>query len=367
MSPEKRRRKKDPSPDGAGRKAPETGTAVPEEKEETAEEEAVVNAEDATAANAEDATAVSAEIVTTAETVTGETAERSRKMLQPDGTDPRRADSIRRIKDRKVSRIIGEITGRIVKAKEVHMEMTRLRKGERIDDLEVNGFRIIQNPSFFCFGMDAILLANFARTGRKDRVLDLGTGTGIIPLLLTAKEKASYTEGLELQEEVAEMAGRSVELNHAEDRCRIRQGDIRQIEEVYARGTFDAVTCNPPYIKETSGLHNDTAAYNLARHEIAVNWEDVVKAAAYVLRPGGRFFLVHKPFRLPELMQTLQAYRLEPKRMQLVQPHEDQEPNMVLLEAVQGGGPQLTILPTLVVYNRDGSYTERLLEMYGKP
>ena len=247
------------------------------------------------------------------------------------------------------------------------MEMTRLRKGERIDDLEVNGFRIIQNPSFFCFGMDAVLLANFARTRVKDRVLDLGTGTGIIPLLLLAKEKAAHCDGLELQEEVAEMAGRSVSLNQVEDRCRILTGDIRKVPDIFSRGEYDAVTCNPPYIKETSGLHNDTTAYNIARHEIAVNWEEVVQAAAHVLKPGGRFFLVHKPFRLPELMHTLQEYRLEPKRMQLVQPYLDQEPNMVLLEAVQGGGPQLTILPTLVVYEKDGGYTRQLLDMYGKP
>ena len=239
--------------------------------------------------------------------------------------------------------------------------------GERIDDLEVNGFRIIQNPSFFCFGMDAVLLANFARTRRKDRVMDLGTGTGIIPLLLTAKEKCAACDGLELQEPVAEMAGRSVKLNRAEEKIRILQGDIREVPGIFDRGSYDAVTCNPPYIKETSGLHNDTSSYNLARHEIAVSWEDVVRAAAFLLKPGGCFTLVHKPFRLPELMQTLKEYKLEPKRMQMVQPYRDKEPNMVLLEAVLGGGPQLTVLPALVVYESDGSYTRQVLDMYGKP
>ena len=247
------------------------------------------------------------------------------------------------------------------------MKETLLRYGERIDDLQVNGFRIIQNPSFFCFGMDAVLLASFARTGRKNRVLDLGTGTGIIPLLLLAKEKAGTCDGLELQEAVAEMAGRSVQLNGVEDRCRILQGDICQAEALFSREEYDAVTCNPPYIRETGGLHNDGGALNLARHEIAVTWEDVVRAAAYVLKPGGRFSFVHKPFRIPELMHTLQKYKLEPKRMQLVQPHENQEPNMVLMEAVLGGGPQLTVLPALVVYDGEGKYTRELLEVYGKP
>ncbi len=264
-----------------------------------------------------------------------------------------------------------------------------LRAGERIDDLEVNGFRIIQNPSFFCFGMDAVLLANFSRTRSKDRVMDLGTGTGIIPLLLTAKGKCAACDGLELQESVAEMAQRSVSLNRAlhgmaegespEDpssdrsgagalsRLRILQGDIRRVPETFGKAIYDAVTCNPPYIKGTGGLHNDETTFNIARHEIAVSWEEIVIAAAHLLKPGGTFTFVHKPFRLPELMQTLQKYRLEPKRMQLVQPYPGKEPNMVLLEAVQGGGPQLTVLPVLVVYNPDGGYTRQLLDMYGKP
>ena len=281
-------------------------------------------------------------------------------------------------------------------------ESDYLRPGERIDDLEVNGFRIIQNPSFFCFGMDAVLLANFVRTRRKDRIMDLGTGTGIIPLLLTAKGKCAACDGLELQEAVAEMAGRSVQLNfdmlegkteklkdvpeavseaascgkedHTSDpvkealrNLRILQGDIRSVPQHFPKAVYDGVTCNPPYIKGTSGLHNDETAYTIARHEIAVSWEEIVQAAAHLLKPGGTFTLVHKPFRLPELMQTLQKYKLEPKRMQMVQPYADKEPNMVLLEAVQGGGPQLTVLPALVVYNPDGSYTRQVLDMYGKP
>ncbi|MBR3538769.1 MAG: tRNA1(Val) (adenine(37)-N6)-methyltransferase [Eubacterium sp.] len=241
-----------------------------------------------------------------------------------------------------------------------------LRKGERIDDLEVKGFRIIQNPSFFCFGMDAVLLSSFAGTKKKDRVIDLGTGTGIIPLLLLAKEKCDTCIGLELQEAVAEMAARSVQLNHAENRCRICQGDICKVQEIFPAASFDGVTCNPPYIQEQSGLHNDETARNLARHEIAVRLEDVVRAAAYLLVPGGTFSMVHKPFRIPEILELMRKYRLEPKRMQLVQPYTDKEPNMVLLEAVRDGKPWLTVHPSLVVYEKDGGYTQELLKWYGK-
>ncbi len=241
-----------------------------------------------------------------------------------------------------------------------------LRRGERIDDLEVNGFRIIQNPSFFCFGMDAVLLSSFAGTGPGDRVLDLGTGTGIIPLLLTAKGKCAFAEGLELQEPVAEMADRSVRLNGAEKVCRIRCGDIRKVPEEYKRAEFDAVTSNPPYIEGGSGLHNELTTRNLARHEIEVTLEQVVRAAAHLLRPGGSFYLIHKPHRLPEIFGTLRSFRLEPKRMQLVQPYRDKQPNMVLVEAVAGGNPFLTVLPVMVVYEKGGGYTEELLRCYGK-
>ena len=245
-------------------------------------------------------------------------------------------------------------------------ECSLLRDGERIDDLEVNGFRIIQNPSFFCFGMDAVLLSSFVSSGASDRVMDLGTGTGIIPLLLLAKKKCREAAGLELQSEVAEMAGRSVLLNQAEDRCRILQGDIRNISTDFSRAEYDVVTSNPPYISGGKGLQNETSARNIARHEIMVTLEDVIRGAAHLLRPGGSFAMVHKPFRIPEIMETMRRYRLEPKRMQLMQPYADKEPNMVLLEAVQGGNPHLNVLPSLVVYEKNGEYTRELLRWYGK-
>jgi len=242
-----------------------------------------------------------------------------------------------------------------------------LHEGERIDDLEVSGFRIIQNPSFFCFGMDAVLLSTFAGTTPKDKVMDLGTGTGIIPLLLLAKGKCASADGLELQEDVAEMAGRSVLLNEVSDRCRIISGDICEAEKLFPKGGYDAVTSNPPYIARENGLLNDLSQKkNIARHEIMVTLSDVVRAAAHLLKPGGTFSMVHKPFRIPEIMETMRKYKLEPKRMQLVQPYQSKEPNMVLLEAVKGGNPFLTVHPTLVVYEEGGGYTKELLQWYGK-
>ena len=244
--------------------------------------------------------------------------------------------------------------------------MNDLKENERIDDLECNGFCIIQNPSFFCFGMDAVLLANFAEIKRNAKVIDLGSGNGIIPILLAAKEKGKDFTGIELQDEIAEMANRSVRLNKIEDRCRILNADIREVKTLFERGTFDAVTSNPPYIKESHGLSNPNAPVNIARHEIHVNLEQVIEGASYLLHESGTFSMVHKPFRLPEIMELLKKYRLEPKRLQLVEPKKDKEASIVLIEAVKGGGSFLKVLPTLTVYNDDGSYTERLLRIYGK-
>jgi tRNA1Val (adenine37-N6)-methyltransferase len=239
-----------------------------------------------------------------------------------------------------------------------------LKPNERMDDLQCNGFRIIQNPSCFCYGMDAVLLANFARIKPGAKVVDLGTGTGVIPLLLAAKGKGAEFTGLEIQPEMAEMAERSVRLNHISDRMQIVCGDIRQVQEHFPAAAFQAVTSNPPYISQKSGLHNPEAPVNIARHEILLTLEEVIGAAAYLLNQGGTFSMVHKPFRLPEIMNLMVKYRLEPKRMQLVQPHRGKEPNMVLIEAVKGGNPMLKILPTLVVYEADGRYTKELLDYY---
>ena len=246
------------------------------------------------------------------------------------------------------------------------MENQILTENERIDDLDCNGFCIIQNPSCFCFGMDAVLLSNFTVGKAGARVIDLGTGTGVIPLLMKAKGKGADFTGLEIQHEMAEMAERSIRLNHVEDSCRIVEGDIKNVRELFSSGSFDIVTSNPPYISESSGLLNPNSSVNIARHEILVKLEDVISSAAYLLNTGGSFNMVHKPFRIPEIIEILKRYKLEPKRMQLVQPYADKEPNMVLIEAVKGAGAFCKVLPTLVVYGEDRNYTPELLRYYGK-
>ena len=242
-----------------------------------------------------------------------------------------------------------------------------LKPGERVDELLRNGYRIIQDPARFCFGMDAVLLSGFAAEGIRSgaKVLDLGTGTGIITLLLRGKTRASRLTGLEIQPESADMAARSVALNGLEDSVSIIQGDLKEAGSLFPAASFDAVTCNPPYMIGRHGLLNEQGPKAIARHEILCTFEDVASQTAKVLAPGGSFFLVHRPFRLAEIMGVLMKYRLEPKRMRLVYPFWDREPNMVLLQAVRGGNPRLKVERPLVIYREPGVYTEEIREIYG--
>ena len=240
-----------------------------------------------------------------------------------------------------------------------------LKEKERIDDLQRNGYRIIQNPDKFCFGMDAVLLSGFVRVKEGECVLDLGTGTGIIPLLLSAKTRASHLTGLEIQEESADMAARSVALNGLEEKIDIVQGDIKEAGLIFGAASFDVVTCNPPYMIGQHGLKNPDAPKAIARHEVLCTLRDVIGQAAKVLRPGGNFFLVHRPFRLAEILTTLSEFHLEPKRLQLVYPFVDKEPNMVLIEANRGGRPRMTVEKPLIVYKEPGIYMPEIYEIYG--
>lgn len=240
-----------------------------------------------------------------------------------------------------------------------------LKEGERLDDLSRNGYQIIQNPKKFCFGMDAVLLSGFARVKQGETVLDLGTGTGIIPILLRGKTLGRHFTGLEIQEESADMARRSVMFNHLEQDISIVTGDIKEAAKRFGAASFDVVTSNPPYMIGSHGLMNPEEPKAIARHELLCSLEDVVRAAAGVLRPGGRFYLVHRPFRLAEIFTVLVKYRLEPKRMRLVYPYVDKEPNMVLLEAVQGGRSRITVEKPLIVYREPGVYTEEIYDIYG--
>ncbi len=243
--------------------------------------------------------------------------------------------------------------------------MINLKDGERLDDLHRNGYRIIQNEKLFCFGMDAVLLSGFARVKEGGRALDLGTGTGIIPILLAAKTPGEHFTGLEISAISSDMARRSVALNGLEQRIEIVQGDIKEAGELFAPASFDTVTSNPPYMIGQHGLVNPDVEKAAARHEILCTLEDVVKAAARLVKPGGHFYMVHRPFRLAEIICTLTRYRLEPKRMQLVYPFVDKEPNMVLIEAVRGGKSRMTVEKPLIVYEKTGVYTEEITGLYG--
>ena len=239
-----------------------------------------------------------------------------------------------------------------------------MKEHERLDDLQ-NGYHIIQNTENFCFGMDAVLLADFAKVKRGERALDMGTGTGIIPILLKAKTQGEHFTGLEIQEQSAEMARRSVAYNHLEDSVEIITGDIKEAAAIFGGASFSVVTCNPPYMMGGHGIVNPHLPKTIARHEVLCTLEDVISQAAKVLKQKGRFYMVHRPFRLAEIMGLMMKYKLEPKAMRLVHPYADKEPNMVLLECLKGGKSMIKIAPPLIVYKEPGVYTEEIYEVYG--
>ena len=236
---------------------------------------------------------------------------------------------------------------------------------ERIDDLQRNHYRIIQDPGRFCFGMDAVLLSGFAKAKQGDRVLDLGTGTGIIPILMEAKTSAKNLVGLEIQPDSADMARRSVRLNGLEKKIEIITGDIKEAESLFGAASFDVVTSNPPYMTEHHGITNPEAPKAIARHELLCSLEDVISQSSRLLKPGGNFFMVHRPFRLVDIFVLLREYKLEPKRMKLVYPFADKEPNMVLIEANRGGRARMRVEKPLIVYKEPGVYTEEIYDIYG--
>lgn len=242
--------------------------------------------------------------------------------------------------------------------------MEYVKEGERLDELNRNGYFLIQNPDKFCFGMDAVLLSGFARVKKGETVLDMGTGTGVIPILLEGKTEGSRFTGLEIQADMADMASRSVKLNRLSEKVSIVTGDIKEASARFGRASFDVVTCNPPYMNENHGLKNPGEPKAIARHEILCTFEDIAREAAAVLRSGGRFYMVHRPHRLLELFETLRKHGLEPKRMKMVHPYLGEEANMVLIEAFRGGRPQMRVEPPLIVYQSPGQYTNEIYEIY---
>lgn len=240
-----------------------------------------------------------------------------------------------------------------------------VHENERLDELQRNGYSIIQDPKRFCFGMDAVLLSGFAKAKKGERVLDLGTGTGIIPILMEAKTESEDFTALEIQEESADMARRSVLYNHLENRINVVTGDIKDASKIFGASSFDVITTNPPYMIGEHGISSALDAKAIARHEVLCDLDDILRESAKMLRPGGRFYMVHRPFRLAEIMSKMIAYKIEPKRMKLVYPYIDKEPNMVLIEGLRGGKSRLTVEKPLIVYKEQGVYTDEIYDIYG--
>lgn len=239
-----------------------------------------------------------------------------------------------------------------------------LLPNERIDDLQFRGLKIIQNPQYFCFGMDAVLLSHFARLKKADRAADLGTGTGILPLLLWGRYEFRHMTGIEIQSNIADMASRSVSLNNLDEKITIINEDLRNFGFGSQAGTMDAVISNPPYKKAGSGLPSITDTQAIARHEITCRLEDITSCASRLLRNGGRFFTINHSDRIIELIELMRQYKLEPKRLRLIQPRIDKPPNLVLAEGVKNARPHVSFEPALIIYNPDGSPTRELDEIY---
>lgn len=242
-----------------------------------------------------------------------------------------------------------------------------LLENERIDDLEYKNLKIIQNEKGFCFGIDSVLLSDFAKGIKKNStVLDIGTGTGIISILLSAKTQVKKIYGVEIQEEVANMAKRSVSLNNLDERIEIINANIKDIFRILEPNKIDCIVTNPPYMKLNTGKVNDEKKKLISRHEIECTLEDIIQISYKLLKSNGEFYMVHRAERIVDILYNLRKYKLEPKVLRFIQAKENKEPNLVLIKAVKNAGNQLTLEKPLIVYNNDGSYTDEILEIYNK-
>ena len=239
-----------------------------------------------------------------------------------------------------------------------------LKINERIDLVPGSNYKIIQDKEKFSYGTDAIFLSDFVQA--KGKIVDLGTGTGIIPLRLYGNNpKIHKIYGIEIQDEVAEMATRSIKLNNLDEKIEILHMDLNDIEEAFGRNTIDVVTTNPPYMKSGGALVNEVDNFAISRHEIACTLEDIIKASEYLLQPLGRFYMVHRPDRLVDIMFLMRKYNIEPKYIRFVQAKKDKKPNLILIQGRKDGKPDLKFYDPLIVYNEDGSYTEEIYKIYG--
>jgi len=237
-------------------------------------------------------------------------------------------------------------------------------ENERLDDLQYKGFKILQKKDGFCFGIDAVLLSHFAKIDKDSTVIDLGTGTGIIAVLLAAKRQLRRVVGLEIQPDMADMAKRSVRLNGLDDIIEIVCGDIKDAVKLFGAASFDAVVTNPPYMEKGGGLVNPTDAKAVARHEILCTLEDVIGVSAKLLKPGGKLSMVHRPHRLVDIMYLMRKNEIEPKYFRFVHPSSGKKPNLLLISGTKKGRPELKVLEPLYIYDEEGNYTEEINKIY---
>lgn len=241
-----------------------------------------------------------------------------------------------------------------------------IKEDETLEDLQLSGLAIIQKKDGFRFGIDAVLLSDFAKDIRAGEMLDMCTGSGVIPVLLFAKTKIPKIFGLEIQEEVFEMAKRTVRLNNLSYRVFIDKGDVKEGYKIYGKRRFDLITCNPPYMPKGTAVTNELDTKIIARHEVLCTLEDVIKSASELLKQHGHFLMVHKPTRLADILCLMREYGIEPKKIRLVHKNADAEPSLVLVDGAYKGGRELRIMPPLYLYNENGEETEELKRIYGK-
>ena len=243
----------------------------------------------------------------------------------------------------------------------------KLLENERIDDLEFKNLKIIQNTKGFCFGIDSVLLSDFAKGIKKNStIVDIGTGTGIISILLSAKTDVRKIYGVEIQEDVANMAKRSVELNHLEDKIEIINTNIKNIFDFLEPNKIDSIVTNPPYMKLNTGAQNEERKKLISRHEVECTLEDIIQISYKLLKSNGAFYMVHRAERIVDILYYLRQYKLEPKVLRFIQSSVGKEPNLALIKAVKNAGHQLTLEKPLIIYNNDGEYTDEILEIYNK-
>ncbi len=243
---------------------------------------------------------------------------------------------------------------------------TNILENERIDDLQLKGLKVIQKKDGFCFGVDAVLLANFAEVKNGANVVDLGTGTGIIPILLAGKTNAKFIHGIEIQKDMAEMAARSVMLNELESKVKIHEMDLKKSVDFFGKSQFDLVVTNPPYMNKGAGLVNPTDYKAISRHELLCNLEDIISVSSQLLNHYGTLNMVHRPHRLVDILTLMRQYRIEPKYLRFVYPKPNKEPNMVLIKGIKYGNPELKMMKPLYVYDESGNYSKEIDLIYNR-